>query len=251
MTGEMRFQSYTTRDLENIADQINKKYKPERLDEPMRFDPYALVDALNYSLTFAYLTPDMSKLGMAACGDSLCYVWPSVPYYPGLLPHKELYRAGSIVLDKQFQESGDEQKIRRALFTLVHEITHLLLHSEYYLLPDNEVYSYQQQKMLMSTKGELVETSYYDYLYTITEKQANYVAGAFIAPEQSVKNIYKDWFQEPDSEYPLTFNFYRKERVKKMSNLYRMSYTAMGIRLIQLDILDREFININSISAKH
>ncbi|MCD8295198.1 MAG: hypothetical protein LUE27_08160 [Clostridia bacterium] len=119
MTGVMRFQSYTTKDLENIADQLNRKYNPERLVKPMRFDPYALVDALNYSLTLAYLTPDMSKLGMAVCGDTMYYVWPSVPYYPGMLPHKELYRAGSIVLDKQFKGSGDEQRIRKGLFTVV------------------------------------------------------------------------------------------------------------------------------------
>jgi len=70
---------YTHKQLDDLADDLNRRYDAERLKKPSQVDVYDIVDLLGARLSFEYLSPDRTFLGATIFRDGVLYVWPGTP----------------------------------------------------------------------------------------------------------------------------------------------------------------------------
>lgn len=81
----MDYRVYSKRELECIADDLNRRYDETRLTKPKAVDVYDVIDLVGARIAIDYLTPDRSVLGAAVLKTSQLYVWPSNPYVEGMV----------------------------------------------------------------------------------------------------------------------------------------------------------------------
>lgn len=126
----MDYRVYSKRELECIADDLNRRYDETRLTKPKAVDVYDVIDLVGARIAIDYLTPDRSVLGAAVLKTSQLYVWPSNPYVEGMVPSLKLYRKGTVIIDRSLNESKIEQDHFVENFTAIHECFHVTRHIE-------------------------------------------------------------------------------------------------------------------------
>ena len=124
----MFYRRYSHAQLEELADGLNRRYQAERLKKPSQIDVYDIVDLLGARLAFEYLSPDRTYLGATTFSDGLLYVWPGNPYVKGMMPAKKMFYGGTIIIDRDLNESLEEQDHFTENFTVIHECFHHAKH---------------------------------------------------------------------------------------------------------------------------
>ena len=112
---------YKNKDLELLAEQINNKYYPERLNKVIPLDTYDLIEKLNLEVEWKYISPNSDLLGMIFFENSSWPIWDKGTYKPGDKPKLEHFKKGTIVINNLLIDKRDEEKER---FVSGHEIMH-------------------------------------------------------------------------------------------------------------------------------
>ena len=172
----MIYKKYSCSQLEAMADELNRKYDSRRLKKPMPVDVYDIVDMLDARIAFEYLSPDRTYLGATIFKDGSIFVWPGNPFKKGMLPKEKLFYAGTIIIDRDLNESNSEQDHFVENYTVMHECFHFDKHRESF-----KHSGHFSKSMSEYNKGSLDKNS---ALYKI-ERQADYAAATFLMPREA------------------------------------------------------------------
>ena len=226
----MIYHRYSNEQLEQFAEDLNRRYDAGRLREPSQVDVYDIVDLLGARLSFEYLSPDRTYLGATLFRPGYLYVWPGNPYIEGMMPTKKLFYGGTIIIDRDLNESNKEQDHFSENFTVMHECFHFDKHQASFKHSGHMSRSF-------SGYGQR-QTKTRDALYHI-EHQANYSAAAFLMPHEAVKNGARHLLHYRDS--PLPFGYGIIDDIKELGYRFGVNYSPMVYRLQSLGILESEF----------
>lgn len=222
----MIYYRYSNEQLEQFAEDLNRRYDAGRLKEPSQVDVYDIVDLLGARLSFEYLSPDRTYLGATLFRPGYLYVWPGNPYAEGMMPTEKLFYGGTIIIDRDLNESSKEQDHFSENFTVMHECFHFDKHQASFKHSGHMSRSF-------SGYGQR-QTNTRDALYWI-EHQANYSAAAFLMPREAVKYGARRLLHYRDS--PLPFGYDISDDIQELGYRFGVNYSPMVYRLQTLGIL--------------
>ncbi len=226
----MIYSRYSNAQLEVFADGLNRRYDAERLKKPSPADVYDIVDLLGARIAFEYLSPDRTYLGATIFRDGMVYVWPGNPYVKGMAPQKKFFYGGTIIIDRDLNESTKEQDLFSENFTVIHECFHFVRHQAFFRFG-----SYMSR--YFASYGEK-QTDKKDALFWL-EHQANYSAAAFLMPREAVEYGARLLLHYRGA--PLSFGYDIKDDIKELGKKFGVNYSPMVYRLQTLGILESEF----------
>lgn len=93
-----------------MADDINRKYYPERLDSVLPLDPYDLLEKQGLDVEWKYISPNEQLLGLIFFADEKFPVWDKGTFQKGDKPHYELFKKGTIVINNILVEKKKYKK---------------------------------------------------------------------------------------------------------------------------------------------
>lgn len=221
---------YSHAQLEELADNLNRRYDAERLKRPARIDVYDVVDLLGARLAFEYLSPDRTYLGATIFRNGSLYVWPGNPYVKNMMPKEKLFYGGTIIIDRDLNESTKEQDRFSENFTVIHECFHYAKHQSSFRQSGHMSRSFSDYGKKQVDKK--------DALFWI-EHQANYSAAAFLMPRNAVEYGARHLLHYRGK--PLPFGFDIKDDIKELGNRFGVNYSPIVYRLQTLNILKSKF----------
>ena len=227
----MIYFNYSSSQLEALADDLNRRYDESRLTVPKQVDVYDIVDMFGARLAFEYLSPDRTYLGATIFRPGTLYIWPGNPYVKGMMPEKKFFYGGTIIIDRDLNESETEQDRFAENFTVMHECFHFDKHQASFKHSGHMSRSFNGYKQKQLDKSSA--------LYKI-ERQANYSAAAFLMPREAVIAAAKELLGY-DGMHRLSFGYHNKERIKEAGRLFGVNYSPMCCRLQEMDILEYNF----------
>ena len=221
---------YSHAQLEELADNLKRRYDAERLKRPARIDVYDVVDLLGARLAFEYLSPDRTYLGATIFRNGSLYVWPGNPYVKNMMPKEKLFYGGTIIIDRDLNESTKEQDRFSENFTVIHECFHYAKHQSSFRQSGHMSRSFSDYGKKQVDKK--------DALFWI-EHQANYSAAAFLMPRNAVEYGARHLLHYRGK--PLPFGFDIKDDIKELGNRFGVNYSPIVYRLQTLNILKSKF----------
>lgn len=227
---DLIYHDYSFTQLEELADELNKRYDPDRLTAPKKIDVYDIVDMLGARIAFEYLSPDRTYLGATLFRPGTLYVWPGNPYVNGMMPKEKLFYGGTIIIDRDLSEGKTEQDHFTENFTVMHECFHFDKHQASFKHSGHLSKSFSGYEQKQADKKSA--------LYKI-ERQANYSAAAFLMPREACFRAAKDHLGY--KERKLAFGYDIKPKIKEVGQLFGVNYSPMCFRLQELGILDYGF----------
>ena len=126
----MIYHNYSPTQLEAFANDLNKRYDASRLITPKQIDVYDIVDLLGARLAFEYLSPDRTYLGATLFHNGTLWIWPNNPYVDGMMPTQKYFHEGTIIIDRDLNESSSEQDKFTENYTVIHECFHFDKHQK-------------------------------------------------------------------------------------------------------------------------
>ena len=224
---------YSKEKLENMADQINIEFYPERLEKVIPFDAYDFMEKQGLEIEWKYITPNKKLLGMIFFGDEVWPVWDSGKYKQGDLPHKEFFKKGTVVINNILI---DEKDIKKERFVSGHEAMHWVKDKNYFRTHTTDV--------IHACKEEVFEKTYWNNKMSkedIIERQTNYLNAAVLMPRNLIK---KEFFKRlrykniPDG--PIEYMLYMRKHIKSLAYDFGLNYNPVLYRLYDLNILKRK-----------
>lgn len=224
----MRYDVYSTKQLEDKATELLLQFDKERLNKIKPIDVYAVIEkCLGVPYDWKYLTPDQSVLGATVFSDGYFWAWPEGRYYEGLMPYQVSVAKGTILIDSTLTEGNNRG---RENFTVMHEVFHQVLHTKYFR---HEGKNYMHQTYTRTIDGNLKSCS--DALRAI-EYQANTCAAAFLMPADLVKTEYENRYKNAGfSKHNRDFMW---NLIKELSVDFSVSKQAMSYRLQNLSLIN-------------
>ncbi|MBQ7276128.1 MAG: hypothetical protein IJS58_02660 [Bacilli bacterium] len=219
--------------LEKLADEINKKYYPERLEKVKALDIYDLMEKLGLEVEWKYISPGMQLLGMMFFEDRCWYVWDDEDYNVSSEPHLELFKERTVVINKNLVDNKKYKE--KELFVATHECSHWIKDQDYFKShTTNVVHACGEERL----KG----TYWNSYMSeeAILERQTNYLAAAILMPRDIIK---KEFFKRlrvkniPD--VAIRCENYMKPVIKQLSKDFGLNYGPVLYRLQDLKILKK------------
>lgn len=226
----MIYHRYSNSQLEAFADDLNRRYDASRLTKPSQVDVYDIVDLLGARLAFEYLSPDRTYLGATVFRTGTLYVWPGNPYTDDMMPTEKLFYGGTIIIDRDLNESNSEQDKFAENFTVSHECFHFDKHQASFKHNGHMSRSFNGYGQKQTDKK--------DALFWI-EHQANYAAAAFLMPAEAVVQGAKQILKYKGR--PLPFCYGIKDDIRELGRKFGVNYSPMSYRLQTLGILDGDF----------
>jgi len=224
------YHRYSNAQLEEMADNLNKRYNAARLKRPQDVDVYDIVDVLGARIAFEYLSPDRTYLGATIFHDGALWVWPGNPFDQGMKPSEKLFYSGTIIIDRDLSESNKEQDHLTENFTVIHECFHHSKHK----LPFKHG-GHMSRSLFEYGKKQLNED---EALYWI-EHQANYAAACFLMPREAVEYGARQYLHYHGE--PLPFGYGIKDDIRELGRRFGVNYSPMVYRLQALEILQPDF----------
>ena len=224
---------YSRETLELIADELNKKYYPERMENVLPLDPYDLLEKQGLDVEWKYISPNDSLLGIIFFEDGVFPVWDSGIYKPGDKPHFEYFKKGTIVINNILVDNKKLKK--KEMFVCTHENCHWIKDQDYFIDNPGNIIQICDQNSLGKTywNSKMTERD-------IIERQNNYLCAAVIMPrEVIVTAFFKSLrFRTIPSE-PIDYKPYMKKHIAKLANDYEINYNPVLYRLYDLNVLKR------------
>ena len=224
---------YSQENLEKMADDINKKYYPKRLEQIIKLDAYDLMERLGLQIEWKYISPGLQLLGMIFFGDECWYVWDDDNYNISSKPHLEPFLKKTVVINshlvnnKKYEEKG--------LFVATHECSHWIKDQEYFKNHTTNVIHACGEKRLKGTSWNRCMTD-----EEILERQTNYLAAAILMPKDLIK---KEFFRrlrfKTIPESAIKCESYMKPVIRQLSIELGLNYGPVLYRLQDLKILQR------------
>lgn len=219
--------------LEQQAEEINKKFFPERLKKPLALDPYDLIDALGCSVEWKYISPNKDILGLTFFGDGHWYIWPTGKDTDGEKLYKEMFQKGTVVINQTVLDSQKNKKEEN--FIVTHEAGHWIKDREYFEKNDAESVA------LVCEKNDFEKTFWNKSMseLEVIERQTNYLAAAILMPRAVLKKEFfrlARWKTIPDS--PIEFKDYMKGPIGVLSKIFDVNFNPVKYRLKDIGVLD-------------
>ena len=223
---------YSKDQLEFMADNINRKFYPKRLEEISPLDHYDLLEKLELDIEWKYVSPNMKLLGMIFFDDNVWPVWDKPTYDQGDMPHLEKFKKGTVVINESLTNKKYANKER---FVCGHEISHWIKDQKYFKNHPTDV--------IHACGEEACSKTYWNSKMSeldIIERQTNYLNAAILMPRNAIiKGFEKISRYKYFPDHPLEFRPYMKAYVRKLADAYGLNYNPVLYRLYDLDVLKR------------
>lgn len=223
---------YSKEQLEIMADNINKRFYPDRLEEVSPLDPYDLLEKLELDVEWKYISPNMKILGIIFFDDDFWPVWDKGSYKQGDRPHLERFKKGTVVINETLTNKKYANKER---FVCGHEVSHWIKDQNYFKNHPTDV--------IHACGEEACSKTYWNNKMSeldIIERQTNYLNAAILMPRNVIiKGFEKISRYKYIPDHPLEFKSYMKAYVKKLADGFRLNYNPVLYRLYDLGVLKR------------
>ena len=224
--------------LEDQAIKLTEGFDRERLIRPKPIDVYDVVDFINCTPDWIYLTPDQSYLGLTAYNEGYWWAWPEPYYKDGMMPKKIAVHAGTILIDRTISE-GDNRGVEN--FTVIHECFHQIIHPRCFRTKSANYQHFCQKKDFRAESGKRKGMTAIERI----EAQANYCAAAFLMPKDAVEKVF---FEKAEllvlPASPIKINVGIDFIISEMAEMFSVNYSPMKYRLQNLGLLSREEVSI-------
>lgn len=170
---------YSREQLEQMADNINEQYYPERLREMIKLDPYELLEKMGLEVEWKYISPNDKLLGMIFFEDGDFPVWNTGEFMTGERPRWEKFKKGTVVINNILL---DKKQSEKEVFVCNHEISHWIKDQDYFRDHPNDV--------IHVCRGEAFKKTYWNSKMSdldIIERQTNYLNAAILIPRDVIK----------------------------------------------------------------
>lgn len=240
-------------EIEEISKSILKQFDPESLNTPKVLDLEEFAEFyLELDIDYKDITHDKSILGMVSFSDGIV---PTYNYDQGKYIKTKVYE-GTIIIDNSLLDSNLE---KRGRFTLCHEIGHWILHRDIYIKDKNQL-SFLDDKDLDDKDNSIIKCrsnniEKYKKEKLITDEdwlewQADQISASLLMPEKVFKDYVLQFFQKigySKLNYKIGSNRqidnWINQLIKELSNIFKVSYTSIKIRLINLGLLNTDLNN--------
>lgn len=224
------------RELDTLGEDLIWDFQPEAIRNPSPVDIERFVECyLRMTPDYQYLSHNGVYLGMTVFNDT-----DKVPVYDPSTNRAEYIsaKAGTVIIDTRLLAENQQHRYR---FTLGHEGSHSILHSEYfaYQASMNELYKRvfggNNTPMIQCRMDNTVHRkgdywSDRDWM----EWQANSLSSAILMPKRAVEKVVES------VDYKGANNFLlRMKLVSIISNVFDVSTTAAEIRLSELGLVEK------------
>ena len=162
-------------------------------------------------------------MGLTFFQDSGFWIWPKPYFEEGMIPEKMFFKKGTILIDSYLTEQADRGDEN---FTVIHEVFHHILHSEYFLNNDITIYSYESLREHPDPKSGLQNRSELE----ICEYQANYCTSCFLMPKEPVTDMFKKLTASEN------ISNLQDTSVSEMAKKFSVTKKAMQLRLQMLGL---------------
>lgn len=227
---------YTREKLEILADSINQKYFPERLNSAIRIDGYDLLESLGCEVEWKYISPDNSILG-ATFFDNGCWpIWPNGNFQKGDTFNMEYFRKGTVLINQVLLDSNKSNSRERENFVVVHEGSHWIKDQEYFKThAEKDIFHICQKNNFGTTNWDQSMTE-----IEIIERQTNYLTAAILMPRDIISfEFFKLSRYKNLPAQPLEFKNYMKKWISELSHKFGVNFNPVKYRLQDLGIISK------------
>ena len=217
--------NYSPTQLEKTAEQLLRKFDPERLTVPKPIDVYEVIEkCLDVPYDWKYLTPNQSVLGMTFFDDGWTWAWPEPYYEDGMLPFQVEEQKGTILIEETLTE---EENRGRENFTVMHEVFHQVLpHRRCFYCGTVDYAHFTHADTPKVCKSRMTSLE-------ICEYQANACAAAFLMPREAVTNQLRRY---AGKKVLRLADYEDYAIVRLLSEDFSVSVMAMKYRLLNLKL---------------
>lgn len=219
--------------LELMADEINKKYYPERLDSILPLDPYDLLEKQGLDVEWKYISPNDQLLGIIFFDDEIFPVWEKGKYTTGDKPHFEKFKKGTIVINSILVDYSKNKK--KEMFVCTHENCHWI--------KDQDYFKDHPESIIQICDSRSLEKTYWNEKMSekdVIERQTNYLCAAVIMPRNVLKKaFFKSMRYKNIPEEPIEYKSYMKKYIALLADSFGINYNPVLYRLYDLNILIR------------
>ena len=223
---------YSREELERWADDINKKYYPNRLEKIIPFDPYDFLEKIGLEVEWKYISPNEKILGMIFFDDGTWFVWDTGKFKNGDKPHIETFKKGTIVINTILTE---KRNAKRETFVCGHEVMHWIKDKDYFKNHTTDV--------IHACKEDVFEKTYWSSKMSeieIIERQTNCLNAAVLMPRDLIKReFFKRLKYKNIPDGPIEYTIYMKKHIKSLADDFGLNYSPVLYRLYDLNILER------------
>ncbi len=224
---------YSKEELELMADKVNRKYFPERLEKLIPLDVYKLLEKLGLEVEWKFISPNLDIMGLIFFDDGEWPVWEEGVYKKGDKPHFEKFKKGTIVIN----DSLTDKKLRKnERFVCNHENSHWIKDQSYFKNQSNELTHscfniYFEQTSWNNSMSKI----------DIVERQTNYLNAAILMPRNIiVSEFFKRLRYRNIPNTPIKYKVYMKKVIKSLADDFDLNYNPILYRLYDLNILKRK-----------
>lgn len=223
---------YSREKLEIVADNINKRFYPKRLEDVSPLDPYDLLEKLGLDVEWKFISPNMEILGMIFFNDDCWPVWDKGTYKHGDMPNFEKFKRGTIVINEALTSKKYANKER---FVCGHEVSHWIKDQDYFKNHPTDVIHVCGEDACSKTywNSKMSELD-------VVERQTNYLNAAILMPRNTIIKAFEKisrYKYYPD--HPLELKTYMKAYVKELAYGFGLNYNPVLYRLYDLGVLKR------------
>ena len=93
------------KDIENKADEINKKYDKERLEKPKPIDIFDLSESIDSKLSISCLSKDHSVWGATIFTECCLNIYSLDEITKQILREPRIFEPGTIIIDNSFLDN--------------------------------------------------------------------------------------------------------------------------------------------------
>lgn len=219
--------------LELLADDINRKYFPERLSSPLPLDPYDFLEAIGCEIEWKYISPDDSILGMTFFRDGYWYIWEGGVCLGANSCKAETFREGTVVINQRLLDSTLKKASNIERFVVVHEGAHWLKDRDYFSKKEESVVNTCFKNNFFGTHWDRSMSE-----LEIIERQTNYLAAAILMPRDVIRQeFFRAGRYKNIPEGPIEYKSYMKAWIAKLSKNFGVNFNPVKYRLKDLHII--------------
>ena len=223
--------AYTKDELEEMANAINARYFPKRLEKAMPFDPYLFLDKLGYEYRWALISPGLQISAMTFFSDGGWYIWPKASYEYGDLPEEQFFRKGTVLVNARFLDLPNSYCSE--VFAVTHECCHIIKDRRYFEDHADEVAS-----IYKANDSKRIYWKGNEPTIELIERQNDYLTAAVIMPKDQVKSAFFKalrWRNIPDK--PIKLEQYMKRGIGALVKVYGIGFNTIVYRLQDTGVL--------------
>lgn len=223
---------YQREELEEIADAINLRFFPERLERVIPFDAYFFLDLLGYEYQWKRISSGVQISAMTFFDDGRWYIWPRSSYTKGDVPTEAFFRKGTVVVNERLTELKKFREAER--FAVTHEGCHIIKDRPFF-----EKHSDTVSSICKANDSRRVYWTGREPTVELIERQNDYLTAAVLMPREQIKALFfKTMRRKTIPDGPIPFEKYMTKYVAAVAKAYGVSLNAAKYRLQDIGVLE-------------